>query len=161
MHDMTLTDAEVRRAGIAEQLEKTGRVSVTVLAAGCGASEMTIRRDLEVLERAGVARRVHGGAVSVVSRSYEPQSNARALQRYEEKVAIGRRAASLIGRGETVVIDAGTTTLEVARALRDAGPLTVCPLSLQAAALLADSPSVRVLVPGGEPRPGEGAFVGE
>jgi DeoR/GlpR family transcriptional regulator of sugar metabolism len=158
---MSSLEAADRRAVIVEQLEKTGRVAVGPLADACSASEMTIRRDLEALERDGVARRVHGGAVSLVSRSYEPPFAARARQRTDAKVAIGRAAAALLGRGETVVLDAGTTTLEVARALREAGSCTVCPLSLQAAALLADVPSIRLIVPGGEPRPGEGAFIGE
>ena len=161
MHDMGHLEVAERRAVIVEQLEKLGRVSVSALAELCCTSEMTIRRDLESLERDGCARRVHGGAVSVVSRSYEPPFAARSRERSDEKAAIGRCAARLIARGETVVLDAGTTTLEVARALGGSGPLTVCPLSMQGATLLMESPSIRVIVPGGEPRRGEGMFIGE
>src|ERR1700733_8638129 len=122
---------------------------------------MTARRDLEFLEQEGLARRYHGGAFTTVSRSFEIPYAARAYERQPQKRAIGARAAELILPGETVIVDAGTTAVEVARALRDRANLLVCPLSLQAAAELADRPGIRVLVPGGELRMGEQMFVGE
>jgi DeoR/GlpR family transcriptional regulator of sugar metabolism len=99
--------------------------------------------------------------VTTVSRSFEIPYAARAYDRQPAKQAIGLRAAELIMPGETVIVDAGTTAVEVARALRDRANLLVCPLGLQAAALLADRPGVRLLVPGGEVRHGEQMFVGE
>jgi len=136
-------------------------VSVADLSERLSVSEMTARRDLEFLERDGLARRIHGGAVTTVSRSFETPYAARAYDNQAAKRAIGLRVADLIVAGETVIIDAGTTAVEVARALRDRANLLVCPLSLQAAAELADRPGIRVLVPGGELRQGEQMFVGE
>src|SRR5580698_7548070 len=150
-----------RRAEILRLLGERGQVSVADLSERLSVSEMTARRDLEFLERDGLARRIHGGAVTTVSRSFETPYAARAYDNQAAKRAIGLRVADLIVAGETVIIDAGTTTVEVARALRDRANLLVCPLSLQAAAELADRPGIRVLVPGGELRQGEQMFVGE
>ena len=142
-------------------LVERGQVSVGDLSLRLAVSEMTARRDLEFLELQGLARRIHGGAVTTVSRSFETPFAARAYERQAAKRAIGLRVAELIVAGETVIIDAGTTTVEVARALRDRASLLVCPLSMQAAVELADRPGIRVLVPGGELRPGEQMFTGE
>lgn len=142
-------------------LRERGQVSVADLSLRLAVSEMTARRDLEFLEQEGLARRFHGGAVTTVSRSFEVPYAARAYERQAAKRAIGARVAELILPGETVIIDAGTTAVEVARALRDRAKLLVCPLSMQAAAELADRPGIRLLVPGGEVRQGEQMFVGE
>ena len=141
-------------------LRERGQISVAELSRQLNVSEMTARRDLEVLEQAGLARRYHGGAVTTVSRGFEIPYAARAYDRQPQKRAIGQRTAELIMPGETVIVDAGTTAVEVARALRDRANLLVCPLGLQAAVLLADRPGIRLLVPGGEVRPGEQMFVG-
>jgi DeoR/GlpR family transcriptional regulator of sugar metabolism len=150
-----------RRAEIIRLLRERGQVSVADLSERLSVSEMTTRRDLEFLEHEGLARRFHGGAVTMVSRSFETPYAARAYDNQAAKHAIGQRAAELIMPGETVIIDAGTTAVEVARSLRDRASLLVCPLSMQAAAELADRPGIRVLVPGGELRLGEQMFVGE
>jgi DeoR/GlpR family transcriptional regulator of sugar metabolism len=150
-----------RRAAVVRLLRERGQISVAELSRQLSVSEMTARRDLEVLEQAGLARRYHGGAVTTVSRGFETPYAARAYDRQPQKRAIGQRTAELIMPGETVIVDAGTTAVEVARALRDRAKLLVCPLGLQAAVLLADRPGIRLLVPGGEVRPGEQMFVGE
>jgi DeoR/GlpR family transcriptional regulator of sugar metabolism len=150
-----------RRAEIVRLLRERGQVQVAELSERLAVSEMTARRDLEFLEQEGLARRFHGGAVTTVSRSFEVPYAARAYEYPARKQAIGARVAELILPGETVIVDAGTTTVEVARALRDKSGLLVCPLSMQAAAVLADRPGIRLLVPGGEVRPGEQMFVGE
>jgi DeoR/GlpR family transcriptional regulator of sugar metabolism len=142
-------------------LRERGQVSVADLSERLAVSEMTARRDLEFLEQEGLARRFHGGAVTTVSRSFEVPFAARAYERQAAKRAIGARVADLILPGETVILDAGTTTVEVAKSLRDRANLLVCPLSMQAAAELADRPGIRLLVPGGEVRQGEQMFVGE
>jgi DeoR/GlpR family transcriptional regulator of sugar metabolism len=150
-----------RRAEIVRLLRERGQVSVADLSEQLSVSEMTARRDLEFLEHEGLARRFHGGAVTMVSRSFETPYAARAYDNQAAKRVIGQRVADLIMPGETVIVDAGTTTVEVARALRDRANLLVCPLGLQAAAELADRPGIRVLVPGGELRLGEQMFIGE
>jgi DeoR/GlpR family transcriptional regulator of sugar metabolism len=154
-------EVAVRRAEIIRLLRERGQVSVADLSERLSVSEMTTRRDLEFLEHEGLARRFHGGAVTTVSRSFETPYAARAYDNQAAKRAIGHRVAELIIPGETVILDAGTTAVEVARALRDHTNLLVCPLGLQAAAELADRPGIRVLVPGGELRIGEQMFIGE
>ncbi|MBE1493109.1 DeoR/GlpR family transcriptional regulator of sugar metabolism [Amycolatopsis lexingtonensis] len=148
-----------RHRVIVERLRDADQVGVAELAAATGASEMTVRRDLDNLASHGVLRRVHGGAVPASPSGVEPPFAARATAAVAAKRAIAAAAAELIRDGETIVLDSGTTALEVARLLRDR-PVTVLPLSLHAARELADAPGVRLLLPGGEPRPGEQALVG-
>jgi DeoR/GlpR family transcriptional regulator of sugar metabolism len=148
-----------RQRIIVERLRGTEQVGVGELAGATGASEMTVRRDLDHLAARGVLRRVHGGAVAASPSGIEPPFAARATVAAAAKRAIAAAAAELISDGETIVLDSGTTALELARLLRDRA-VTVLPLSLHAARELADAPRVRLLLPGGEPRPGEQALVG-
>jgi DeoR/GlpR family transcriptional regulator of sugar metabolism len=144
---------------IVERLKGARQVTVAELAEVTGASEMTVRRDLDVLAAHGVLRRVHGGAVPATPSGVEPPFAARSVSALAAKKAIARAAVEMIRDGETIVLDSGTTALEVARLLRDRA-VTVMPLSLHAVTELLDAPRVRLLIPGGEPRPGELAMVG-
>ncbi|WP_433330747.1 DeoR/GlpR family DNA-binding transcription regulator [Spirillospora sp. CA-294931] len=139
---------------IIDRLRDAERVSVGDLAVAAGTSEMTIRRDLEQLAAQGLLRRVRGGAVSLLARGEGPPFALRELEEVEEKRRIGAAVAGLIRDGEAVVIDSGTTGLEVARALAGRR-VTAMPLSLHAANALANSASARLIQPGGEVRPGE------
>ncbi len=143
---------------IAGALRERDRVEVAELAELTGCSEMTIRRDLDVLERDGLLRRVRGGAVSTLSGEGAPYG-VRARQQLEVKQRVGKVAAELLDDGESVVIDAGTTTLEVARAVVGRR-LTVLPLSLHVANALAEGAGMRLVLPGGEVSPRELAFHG-
>ncbi|MFD9542586.1 DeoR/GlpR family DNA-binding transcription regulator [Streptomyces sp. NPDC060022] len=136
-----------------------GRLTVTELAELTGASEMTIRRDLETLAGQGVLERYRGGARSLVLRGEEPPFALRAQEGLETKRLIAAEVASLIADGESVVIDSGTTCLEVAHALAHRR-LTVMPLSLHAANALTGADRLTLLLPGGRPRPGELALTG-
>lgn len=142
------------------QLTAHGEVGFTDLAEEFGVSEMTIRRDLETLEAEGLARRVRGGAISVVSRSYEPPLSVRAATAADAKAAIGAAAAGLVNDGDTVIIDVGTTTLELAKALHGRHGLTVVTASLPIAVELGADPDIRVLVTGGQVRSGELSLTG-
>ncbi|MEU4041669.1 DeoR/GlpR family DNA-binding transcription regulator [Streptomyces antibioticus] len=149
-----------RLSRIREAVRATGSATVGELAALTGASEMTIRRDLDALAAQGVLERVRGGARSTVLRGEEPPFALRAHDGVESKALIAAEAAGLIADGETVVLDSGTTCLEVAKVLRGRR-VTVMPLSLQAVHLLGENPGrTTLLVPGGRPRPGEGALTG-
>ncbi|SEF24864.1 transcriptional regulator, DeoR family [Amycolatopsis pretoriensis] len=148
-----------RQRIIVERLRDADQVAVAELASATGASEMTVRRDLDHLASRGVLRRVHGGAVPAAPSGIEPPFAARATDAVGAKRAIAAAAAELIRDGETIVLDSGTTALELARLLRGR-PVTVMPLSLHAVRELADDRGVRLLLPGGEPRPGEQALVG-
>jgi DeoR/GlpR family transcriptional regulator of sugar metabolism len=144
---------------IADATRDAGQLSVTRLAELTGASEMTIRRDLEVLAGQGVIERYRGGARSLLLRGEEPPFALRATEDVEAKRRIAHAVADLLADGESVVLDSGTTCLEVAHVLRDRR-LTVLPLSLHAANALVGAPSVTLLLPGGAPRPGELALTG-
>ena len=149
-----------RQEQISATVQAAGRVRVPELSAALGVSEMTVRRDLEEMESAGVLLRVHGGATSAISRSFEPGFAARSLRHSEAKQRIGQRAASLIRDGETLIIDAGTTTMHVAQALPVDIRVRAMALSLRIADILADMPNVTLMIPGGVVRPQERSFVG-
>lgn len=110
---------------------------------------MTIRRDLAELERQGMLRRVHGGAVSVPARGTRLPYGMRMDSDVEQKQSIAAKAASLIPDGASVIIDTGTTCAAVAQALvgRD---ITALVLSVPAASALGDRPGARIVTPGGE-----------
>jgi DeoR/GlpR family transcriptional regulator of sugar metabolism len=144
---------------IVERLRVVDRVSVHELVDATEASDMTVRRDLDFLAAQGVLKRVHGGAVSAMPSGVEPPYSLRAQAATAAKQAIAKAAVEHIHDGETIVLDSGTTALEVARLLHDRA-LTVMPLSLHVIHELADAPRIRLLVPGGEARKGELSLVG-
>jgi DeoR/GlpR family transcriptional regulator of sugar metabolism len=152
-------DADERLGALVSALQRDGRVDVGATALRLGTSEMTIRRDLEQLVSRGVARRVRGGAVSLLMRGDELPFSMRVLDAGAAKRRIAEEVGRLIADGEAVLLDSGTTAVEVARVLAERR-LTVMPVSLHAAAELSLRPSVRLLMPGGEVRFGELAMVG-
>jgi len=165
MKEDTDMDTETMRRSdrlerVSSLVHASGRVRVGELAAQLQVSEMTIRRDLEELEEQGLVTRVHGGAVSNLSRSFEPGFSARARLNADAKKRIGAAAAALIRDGENVVIDAGTTTVHVAAALRPDLRIRAMALSLRIADVLADMPNVSLMLPGGSVRPHERSFIG-
>ncbi|MGW7097929.1 DeoR/GlpR family DNA-binding transcription regulator [Streptomyces sp. NPDC054883] len=144
---------------ITEAVRDREQLSVAELAAVTGASEMTVRRDLEVLAEQGVLERFRGGARSLLLRGEEPPFAWRAREGADVKHRIAVEVAALLADGESVVLDSGTTCLAVARELPDRR-LTVMPLSLHAANALTGAPQLTLLLPGGRPRPGELALTG-
>jgi DeoR/GlpR family transcriptional regulator of sugar metabolism len=152
-------DVQTRQQRILQQLQQHSSVQVGPLAELLSCSEMTVRRDLESLERSGGLRRVHGGAVSLFLSAEETPYGIRTLESIEAKAAIGVAAAGLLAEGETVILDGGTTAMEVARALRNRR-MTVMPLGLRPIFELHECPGVRLMLPGGEVRPGELSLIG-
>ncbi|HJP79582.1 MAG TPA: DeoR/GlpR family DNA-binding transcription regulator [Pseudonocardiaceae bacterium] len=143
-----------RHQSIIDHVRNRGRVGVAELADALGTSEVTIRRDLEELARLGVLRRVRGGAVSLLGQGDELPFAMREMQVSAAKARIAKVVGELVADGEVVLLDSGTTGLEVAKQLAGR-PLTVLPLSLQSADVLAEAPPTKVLLPGGELRPVE------
>ncbi|MEV6954601.1 DeoR/GlpR family DNA-binding transcription regulator [Streptomyces sp. NPDC051183] len=137
---------------ITERLREDGYVEVAELAATTGASEMTVRRDLDQMAALGLLRRVRGGAAAV-HHAVAPFPD-RLTEAGDAKSRIADAVAKLLADHDSVVLDSGTTCLKVARRLRER-PVTVMPMSLHAVTALADAPTARLLVPGGEPQPGE------
>jgi DeoR/GlpR family transcriptional regulator of sugar metabolism len=150
-----------RRGAIRGFLANKGEAGITELAAEFDVSEMTIRRDLEDLEDQGVARRVRGGAIATVSRSYEPPLATRATEAQDAKRRIAEAAADYIEYGETAILDVGSTTFALAQRLRGRGGFTIVTPSMQAAAELAGDPNTRVILTGGIVRPGELSLIGD
>jgi DeoR family transcriptional regulator, fructose operon transcriptional repressor len=149
-----------RHRQIARAVRESGSATVPELAELTGASEMTIRRDLDVLAAQRVLERVRGGARTLLLRGEEPPFALRAHEAVEAKRRIAAEVCSLIADGETVILDSGTTCLEVARLLHRR-PVTVMPVSLQAIRVLSEVPGqAALLVPGGRPRTSEGALTG-
>ncbi|MFG2577352.1 DeoR/GlpR family DNA-binding transcription regulator [Streptomyces sp. NPDC048481] len=149
-----------RHGLIAKVVRDAGGATVQELAELTGASEMTIRRDLDALAAQGVLERVRGGARTLLLRGEEPPFALRAREGTDVKRRIAAAVCALIADGESVLLDSGTTCLEVARLLRER-PVTVMPLSLQAIHLLGETPGPATLVvPGGQPRAAEGALTG-
>jgi len=140
---------EERRRRICELLREEGRVTVEALATRFGTSQVTIRADLSTLESSGALTRTHGGALSVPDT--DQPLNVKQLRHRAEKLRIAAAAAALIEDGETIVLDSGTTTAEIARRIRtlELKSINVITNALNIAALLIDVPSVRLIVPGG------------
>src|SRR5579875_788865 len=150
-----------RRGAIRGLLAERGEVAISALAAEFDVSAMTIRRDLEELEQRGIARRVRGGAISTVSRSYEPPFASRSAEASEAKRRIAAAAAAYVDYGETAILDVGSTTLALARHLRGRGGLTILTPSVHAAIELSGDPNTRVILTGGIVRPGELSLIGD
>lgn len=153
---VTISD---RHRRILDAVRRAGQVGVTQLAELTGTSEMTVRRDLEHLADQGMLERYRGGARSLTLRGEEPPFALRAYEGQEAKRRIAGAVADLIADGEAVALDSGTTCLEVARLLTRRR-LTVMPLSMHAANVLVGAPRLRLLLPGGEPRPDGFALTG-
>jgi DeoR/GlpR family transcriptional regulator of sugar metabolism len=141
-----------RQQRIAELAVGRGRLRVSELVDLFLVTDETIRRDLDVLARAGVLRRTHGGAVATLAR-HEADFDRRLLQQEREKVAIGRAALEYVSDGSTIVLDSGTTCLQLARTLAVRNDLLVVTNALSNAVELRQATSVSVLMTGGMIRP--------
>jgi len=146
-----------RRQKITELLETKGIASLQELAAQLGVSESTLRRDLEFLERIGQIRRTRGGAAYVgQSLTAFEDRRQRALA---QKQRIAKVAAEMILPGEAVLLDGGTTTLEVARQLLGK-PLQIVTNSLPIVNLVVNQPQIELIVIGGYLYPKTGVALG-
>ena len=143
-----------RRQAILAQVRRQSAVSADDLAREFGVSVETIRRDLRRLGEKGLLDRVYGGATRPAGRSSEGSFAARSMRRMTAKRAIAQRAASLIEPGETVVIDVGTTALEVARALPASFEGRVLTNSVPVAMELSARREIELLLCGGQVRHG-------
>jgi DeoR family fructose operon transcriptional repressor len=155
--------AQERQEAIAGLIGQRGRVSVADLADSFKVTTETVRRDLDTLERGGLVRRVHGGAVPVSAlgaheRSLTERSGARAPQ----KDRIAARAVELLpGDDATILVDGGTTTARLAARLPLDMQLTVVTNSVPAVTTLAGLANLRLEMLGGRVRPTTQACVGE
>lgn len=136
MTDTESIFAEERKDRILTLLERKQKVTVSELSREFGVSEVTIRKDSNSLENMGLLKRTHGGAISIYGTRFELPTVEKVVKNKEEKQKIGAYAASLIQDGESILLDSGTTTLEIARNLRNARNLTVVVNDLNVAGVL-------------------------
>lgn len=153
-----------RHRKVVEIVMDKGSVSIQDICQRFGISEMTARRDLNELDRQGMLRRIHGGAIASLGRSYEPPFPSRSSKNQSAKMVIGLRAATLIYDGDSVALDVGTTTLEIVPGLVGKRNLTIVTSCLQIANLVVDRLSLeidaRLILTGGIVRPRELSLVG-
>jgi DeoR family transcriptional regulator, fructose operon transcriptional repressor len=144
--------AEERQQEIVKIARKNARVDVMALADQLNVTAETIRRDLTALERAGVLRRVHGGAIPVERIGFEPAVAARDAVMTAEKERIAKAALAEIPQDGAIILDAGTTTARLAQALPNDRELTVVVNSPVLATILGPRPNITVLLLGGRLR---------
>jgi DeoR/GlpR family transcriptional regulator of sugar metabolism len=145
---------------ILAELRINRRIRVADLAEKFGTSTETIRRDLEEMKAADLLNRTHGGATSLPL-GHEPSVFERDQMFREERKRIGEKVVAALNPHDVVMMDAGTTTLEVAKAMSIRPlPLTVITNSYVAATVLGASPLIRVIMPPGEFSAAEAAVVG-
>ncbi len=135
-------------------------VSISTLAERFGVSEMTIRRDLDKLQREGQVKRTHGGAMPAERMAFEFDFVARRKANRKAKQAIAREAVKLIKPGHRIILDTGTTTLELAHLLKDWEGLTVITPSLAVASVLQFSEGIQTVLLGGVIRRGSPDLTG-
>jgi DeoR/GlpR family transcriptional regulator of sugar metabolism len=129
--------ARQRQALILEQVREHGAVRVADLVSALGVSDMTVRRDLELLHERGLLEKVHGGAAAIEGSSlFEPGFTVKSSLMQSEKNAIAGAAASLVAAGTAIAMSAGTTTFAMARRLIDVPGLTVLTNSVPVADVL-------------------------
>jgi DeoR family fructose operon transcriptional repressor len=143
---------EERQARIVELARDQGRVEVARLAIELDVTPETVRRDLTTLERQGLLRRVHGGAIPIERLGFEPAVATRAEVLTAEKERIAKAALALLPQEGSILLDAGTTTARLAAALPDDRELTVVTNGLDIAVTLANRPNLTVLTLGGRVR---------
>ena len=144
--------AEERKHLIVELVNKNYKTTVANLCSEFSVSPATIRNDLSDLEEAGFLKRTHGGAISNRKANYEPNSYQKEIEFMDEKKAIARAALQCINEGDTIALDTGTTTFELAKLLINFKNLTVVTNDLQIAAYLERNSDVTIIIAGGAVR---------
>lgn len=140
-----------RREYILQKLENVGTIKVKDISSKFNVSEVTIRKDLKFLERKNRLLRTRGGAIKL-NYSYngdDSSINEKQFKNFAEKQAVGRSAASLINENDTIILDSGTTTLEIAKNLSRFQNLTIITNALNIAIVLNEYKRFSVVIPGG------------
>ncbi|OHB49433.1 MAG: hypothetical protein A2Y10_14480 [Planctomycetes bacterium GWF2_41_51] len=143
--------AEERHNFILEHLKNTGKVIVKEVAFKFGVNEITIRRDLENMEKKGLVKKTYGGAVLAGS-DFNPSVKFRHTKNLSAKKIIGKLAAEIINDGDNIYLEAGSTCYEIIPYLADKKNLTVITNSLMLLSRLHEQPQHRLIVTGGQYR---------
>lgn len=156
---MNLSFSE-RKQAILNGLDKDGSVKVTALAQELGTSEITIRRDLEKLDQEGLLVKTHGGAIKREGSINEFLYMKQIKDNEDEKIRIGQMAASFISERDVIFMDTGTTTLHIARVLKNMSNITIVTNSILVLSELRFVKDLDVILLGGNYRPGNFALSG-
>ena len=153
--------AEERQREIKVILDKEGSIKVNEISNYFNVSEATIRRDLQEMEEKRVLKRTHGGAVKIDITNFEPSFIDKKDEKQSEKLAIGKYAANMIKNGDTIILDSGTTTLEIAKNI-NAENVTVITNSIDIVSELSNKKDkkIELIVAGGILRFNTRAMVG-
>lgn len=154
------TSTVERRTLIIEKLDAEGQLDVTSLSKELGVSEVTIRNDLNWLEQKNMLLRARGGAIKAERVGADYTLLEKNKLHYQEKASIGKAAAALIEDGDTIILDSGTTTMEINNNLSNIKSLTVITNALNIANKLIEHEDVNVIVPGGFLRKNSQSLVG-
>lgn len=150
-----------RRRNILNLLDENGQVFVHELSELFGVSEVTIRNDLELFESKGLLIRSRGGAMIVENTvGMDFQLSEKDKMNYPEKIRIGKKAAQLVSSGETIILDSGTTTMEIAKHLDPNIALNIITNAFNIANELLKSTNTNIIVPGGTLRKSSHSLVG-
>jgi DeoR family transcriptional regulator, aga operon transcriptional repressor len=151
-----------RRAKILEQLEDKGQVSITELSKMFKISEVTIRNDLSHLEKQNMLIRARGGAIKIkyYRRGIDPSFSEKQKEYLKEKQRIAKEAVKLIEEGDTIILDSGTTTTEIAKNLDHFQNLTIITNALNIASILSEYEGIKIFMPGGSLRKKSLSLVG-
>ncbi|MDR6552009.1 DeoR/GlpR family DNA-binding transcription regulator [Paenibacillus qinlingensis] len=152
--------AAERKYRIVDYVKQHRVATIAELALAFNVHDATIRRDLEEIEQKGLLKRTHGGVTFDQWTQDEPSFNERAVQQLDQKMRIGKMAASLIQDGEHVIIDSGTTTLHIAKHLVHRSNITVVTNDMNIAMELREASGVKVIMTGGELYPSSYMFNG-
>ncbi|MCQ2146940.1 MAG: DeoR/GlpR family DNA-binding transcription regulator [Bacteroidales bacterium] len=139
-----------RRTKILNLIREDGHAKVVTLSKLFNVSEVTIRQDLEVLEEMGFILREHGGAMLKDFGDFARSGKLFNQTHMEEKVEIASKAVSLIQNGDTIILDSGSTTTEIAKRLLGFSQLTVITNAINIAYILGENPGINLIVSGGE-----------
>jgi DeoR/GlpR family transcriptional regulator of sugar metabolism len=147
---------------VLDLVDQDGQVTVVDMVRRFSISAVTVRNDLDALATLGAVVRSHGGAVRRLETTQDYPLRTKETLHRDEKIRIGRAAAELIQTGETIILDSGTTTAEIARHLKrmKTQSLTVITNALNIAVELADTPGITLIMIGGLLRPVSCSFVG-
>lgn len=152
--------AEERQNKIVSMLKSRNKLFVNELCELFGVSTVTIRNDLNQLEKNGLLKRTHGGAIPCVKTGFEQTSQQKSEKKRLEKERIARAAAKLIEDGDTVAIDTGTTAYALAEVLDGKQNVTVVTTDIKIANLLEKYQGISVIIAGGKVRKGFTCTVG-
>jgi DeoR family fructose operon transcriptional repressor len=152
--------SEERRVRILELIRQRKKLTVHELCDALQVSPATVRGDLRDLDREGLLVRTHGGALEKSRASFEQVSSQRRTENLAAKQAIAAEARRLVEDGDTILLDTGTTTLELAHRLKRCRDLTVVTNDLEIARVLEDAVGVQVVLLGGTLRKGYRCTVG-